>query len=208
VTTTFTVAEVTDVLTQPVVVFVTTHVALRGPAAFAVFRVMKLSPTPPPVVDTTSAPPENVHAYDGVPPFTRPLTVNVKLPPPQSVPDGGVIVNDGSGWIETVYVSTDAQPPTVYSCVMLPVEPEPHVMSNVPPVPVPVTWLPTIESGAVAAERPEFPDTLIVCEPAPATVYVAVVPAHGAAAPIPAPVMLKSPATGDAVTVTAIDVVA
>ena len=102
VTTTFTVAEVTVVLTQPVVVFVTTHAALRVPAAFAVFRVMKLSPAPPPVVDTTVALPENVHAYDGVPPFTRPLTVNVKLPPPQSVPDGGVMVNDGSGEIEIV----------------------------------------------------------------------------------------------------------
>ena len=117
-------------------------------------------------------------------------------------------MNDGIGWIETVYVSTDAQPPTVYSCVMLPVEPEPHATSNVP-APVPVTWLPETDKPPVVAGIPELPEMLIVCEPAPATVYVAVVPAHGiVAAPIPAPVMLKSPATGDAVTVTAIDVVA
>jgi hypothetical protein len=120
-----------------------------------------------------------------------------------------VIVNDGSGWIETVYVSTDAQPPTVYSCVMLPVEPEPHATSNVP-APVPVTWLAeTTDKPPVVAGIPELPEMLIVCEPAPATVYVSVVPAHGiVAAAIPAPVTLKSAATGDAVTVIAIDVVA
>jgi hypothetical protein len=203
------VLEVTGVLTQPVVVFVTVQVAERLPAAFAVVSVMKSSAAPPPVVEVTiPLPSVNDHAYDGVPPLTRPLTVNVKLPPPQSVPEGGVIVNDGSGWIVIVYVSTDAQPPTVYSCVMLPVEPEPQVTSNVPPVPVPVTWLPTIDNGAVAADRLELPETLIVCEPAPLTVYVAVAPAHGFVEAIPAPVTLKSAATGDAVTVIAIDVVA
>jgi len=91
---------------------------------------------------------------------------------------------------------------------MLPVEPEPQVTSNVP-APVPVTWLPETDKAPVVAGIPELPEMLIVCEPAPATVYVAVVPAHGiVAAAIPAPVMLKSAATGDAVTVIAIDVVA
>jgi hypothetical protein len=90
---------------------------------------------------------------------------------------------------------------------MLPVEPEPQVASNVP-APVPVTWLPEIERPPVAAEMLELPETLIVCEPAPLTVYVAVAPAHGFVEAIPAPVMLKSAATGDAVTVIAIDVVA
>jgi hypothetical protein len=91
---------------------------------------------------------------------------------------------------------------------MLPVEPEPQVTSNVPPVPVPVTWLPTIDNGAVAADRLELPETLIVCEPAPLTVYVAVAPAHGSVEAIPAPVISKSAAAGDAVTVTAMVVVA
>jgi hypothetical protein len=58
----------------------------------------------------------SAHKYVGEPPaFTRPETFHVWLMPPQSVPDGGVIVNDGSGWIVIVYVSSEAQPPTVYS---------------------------------------------------------------------------------------------
>jgi hypothetical protein len=97
--------------------------------------------------------------------------VNVKLPPPQSVPEGGVIVNDGSGEIVIVYVSTDAQPPTVYSSEMVPVAPAPHVtVKEFAVLPGPLACEPetSVQEASTAVIVP--PDTVTVCEPAPPVV--------------------------------------
>ena len=83
-------------------------------------------------------------------------------------------------------------------CVNVPVAPVPHVTVNVP-APVPVTVL-AVKANVEPVTVP--PETVMLWSPAPATVYICDDDAHGFPPPIPAPVISKSPAAGEAVTVT------